>query len=452
MLIVSLVMGAILGTTLASYLILVRNQETSVVRSQVWNQAIAVAEAGLEEGMSHLNSESGLNHIFAANGWTLQPDGTYQMTRFLDTSYYTVVISIPSTNPPVITSTGYVPVPVAAVTLNPDTTTYISRTVQVVTRPNPLMTVALAVKQQIDFKGSNNATDSFDSGDTNYCGPFGMYDKTKTKANGDVVTDYAIVNSINVGSAKIKGTIRTGPGGTTSIGSGGSVGDSAWVNANTPGIQSGHFYDDMNVIWPDITFTKTNYVTATPANTNITVLMPSGTSGTNWTTNTITFQYYLPTGNYQINNLSKSVYIDGVVNLYVPPGGKLNWGGGDVLYLAQDSISHPVSLNLFCGASTATFGGNGSVNRTGKSINATLYGLSTCTAVIFSANAAFTGLMYAPEALFTLGGGGSDTFDFVGAAVCFQLKFNGNFNFHYDEALRRLGPGRGYVVDTWKEI
>lgn len=226
---------------------------------------IGVAEAGIEEGMSHLNSESGQNHVFEANGWTKQPDGTYQITRFLDTSYYTVTITIPSNTPPIVTSQGFVPVPVAAVNLNPGTTTYVSRTGQVLTKFDGLLTVALAVKQQVDFKGSNNATDSFDSGDPNYS-TLGMYDSTKTKANGDVVTDYAAANSINVGSSKIKGTIRTGPGGTVSVGA------------------------------------------------------------------------------------------------------------------------------------------------------------------------------------------GSDIYDFVGAGVCYQLKFNGNFNFHYDEALRRIGPGRGYVANSWTEL
>ena len=29
---------------------------------------------------------------------------------------------------------------------------------------------------------------------------------------------------------------------------------------------------------------------------------------------------------------------------------------------------------------------------------------------------------------------------------------NGHFNFHYDEALARIGPDRGYVPDSWYEL
>jgi len=29
---------------------------------------------------------------------------------------------------------------------------------------------------------------------------------------------------------------------------------------------------------------------------------------------------------------------------------------------------------------------------------------------------------------------------------------NGHYNFHYDENLRRVGPGRGYIPTNWKEV
>ncbi|MDW8311020.1 MAG: hypothetical protein RMK20_16735, partial [Verrucomicrobiales bacterium] len=58
---------------------------------------------------------------------------------------------------------------------------------------------------------------------------------------------------------------------------------------------------------------------------------------------------------------------------------------------------------------------------------------------------------YAPQAAFQLNGGGSNPRDFIGASVSRNVKMNGHFKFHYDENLRRIGPGRGYVATNWKE-
>ena len=73
----------------------------------------------------------------------------------------------------------------------------------------------------------------------------------KIKDSGDVVTDYTIINSLNVGNAKIRGQVKTGPNGSISIGPGGSVGDKAWVDGGTTGIKPGWSGDDMNVRFED---------------------------------------------------------------------------------------------------------------------------------------------------------------------------------------------------------
>jgi len=41
-----------------------------------------------------------------------------------------------------------------------------------------------------------------------------------------------------------------------------------------------------------------------------------------------------------------------------------------------------------------------------------------------------------PGAYFKLGGGGNNTYDFVGAAVVGSMKLNGYFHFHYDESVK----------------
>jgi hypothetical protein len=60
-------------------------------------------------------------------------------------------------------------------------------------------------------------------------------------------------------------------------------------------------------------------------------------------------------------------------------------------------------------------------------------------------------VIYAPDAAFSLGGGGNNNYDFVGGSVTKTVSINGHFNFHYDECLKN-GPAREYVITAWNEI
>ena len=293
----------------------------------------------------------------------------------------------------------------------------------------------MAAKKTINLSGNNVATDSFDSADPNYS-TNGLYDKTKTKDHGDVVTDSTITNDFNVGNANIKGIIRTGPKGIPYFGPNASVGDAAWVNAGTPGIETGHFFDDMNVVWPDATLPNNTWYVPVAVNTNI---------------NGKSYKYYLTDGNWQISDMTGSIYVDGMAVVYVPPTGRINLSGNDQIYIAPNSVVQTKSLKIYAAPATTSLGGNGVINATGNALNFFYYGLPSNTAFGFSANAAFVGCVYCPNAAFTLGGGGKDTYDFVGASVSNTIKMNGGFAFHYDENLRRAGPGRGFVPTSWAE-
>ena len=80
------------------------------------------------------------------------------------------------------------------------------------------------------------------------------------------------------------------------------------------------------------------------------------------------------------------------------------------------------------------------------------YGTDSCTSLSYSGNAAFTGVIYAPNADFSLGGGGNNTYDFVGASITKTVTMNGHFNFHYDESLDERDPGRGFIPISWNEV
>src|SRR5204863_5445949 len=131
------------------------------------------------------------------------------------------------------------------------TSVSLGRTVSVMTKLDPIFAVAMAALGQIDLKGNNIATDSFDSCDPNYNDGTGLYtfgNTANTKANGDVCTDSILTDTLNVGNANIKGMVKTGPGlGTIEIGPNGTVGDRAWVEGGSQGIETGHSATDVNV-------------------------------------------------------------------------------------------------------------------------------------------------------------------------------------------------------------
>ena len=60
-LVISLVICSILSLVVSYYLSLVDQQNMLSFRSMAWNSAIAVTEAGIEEGMAQLNSNASLD-------------------------------------------------------------------------------------------------------------------------------------------------------------------------------------------------------------------------------------------------------------------------------------------------------------------------------------------------------------------------------------------------------
>src|SRR5262249_20679234 len=159
-----------------------------------------------------------------------------------------------------------------------------------------------------------------------------------------VTTDGSI---INVGNGDVYGYVDTAPGGTTSVGANGSVGDVTWVP--TAGIQSGHSATDMNVNYPDVTTPTNNWINVSKKTSS------SAYSGGNSNQGFYTFNYVITnTGNYKIDQQVKdSIYIKGTnVVLYLPNG--LNFNGNaqnTTLWLETNS-----DVTIYSGADVDTTG------------------------------------------------------------------------------------------------
>lgn len=267
-LLVTLFIMTILAGSIAGYLYYVKQQAMLGFRSQTWNVALSVSEAGVEEGLEALNSGS-------YTGWSQSGNFYIMGPRILanGNSYY-VTNDMTDPTAPVITARAFVnmamfsknrpPFFLAAAGMTTGSAP-LTRAVRVTTSRGSLFLAPLVAKHQIDMNGNNVETDSFDSADPSKS-TNGRYDPTKYRGDyGDVGSNDGVINAVSVGNANVYGKVHVGPNGTVSVGSQGGVGTHDWqaANGNTP--EPGYELNDANFTFPDTTIP--NYSGYTPVPT-----------------------------------------------------------------------------------------------------------------------------------------------------------------------------------------
>ena len=241
---------------------------------------------------------------------------------------------------------------------------------------------------------------------------------------------------MGLGNANIHGRVFLSPNGSYSLGPNGLIGDMPPLWPAQSGLESPDWvFYDYNKDFPD-------------------VLPPySGGAAVSYYNNTNT--YLLGNGSYYINNdltlkNNQVLYVAGVSTLYVT--GNFSGNNG-----SQITVAPGASLKLYVGttAGPAVSCAFNVVNNTGTNNNAfnfQLFGLPSMTSFTLSGNDTYMGTIYAPEAAFTLNGGGSGGLDYQGALVVSSVTMNGHFNVHYDKNLSRVGPPKGYTLAYWYEL
>lgn len=416
-LVTSLLIVTLILTALASYLLLVSNENQAVARDQDWNTCVPIMEAGVEEALSQIHycsaSLSSSNWTaLSSNNWTLGADGYYHKTRNIGTNggYYQVTIQ--PTNPPVIYSEAFIYAPLS-------NTNYVRREVRVATMSAGKGGGGLTAKGSITFTGGA----IFDS----YNSSLGPYNPLIHGTNAVALTDTNSAGAINVGGGAIYGMAVTGPGGTVTASGQGAVGSTNWVGTST-GIEPGWSADDANMEFSDVAapFTSGTYPSGgTLLLTNYTYLL-----------NGLLFPYYYMNGSLKLN-AGQTMMVEGNVTLYVT-------GDFDVMGGATVIIAPGGSLALYVGGNV-DIGGNGVVNETQVPSAFALYGLPTCTTVKYTGGTALYAVVDAPEASLTLAGGS----DIYGAFTAHDISVGGNGGVHYDDS---LGASKGFVVANWFEI
>jgi hypothetical protein len=428
------VTAAILSILVAGIVSFLTNEYRLNFRSHSWNQALHLAEAGLEYGFGQFTYQGNLFQS-APSGWDNQ-GGTYSKSVIVTNAANQVV------GRAVVSVTG-----VGSLTpqLQSIGTTYefisptnSSRAVKVTLGQSWRFPVGLMSKNTIDMNGNNIYSDSYDSSDASKSSS-NKYDPNKKQPNGNVASNATITNTVSVGNADIYGTVSTGPGGTVSMGPNGSVGNT-FVSGDrattiSAAIASGYVQNNFNTDIPSVTLPSG--LSSAPVRT-INGSTTIGSSGG-------AFTYQTGSINLTGNGNNNTVIIEGNVTLYV--AGNVDISGTGGIQLAQDA-----SLTVYVGGNV-TIAGNGVLNQYGTDLNNQWYGLPSSTSWTVNGNGSWSGTMYAPEAAMTLNGGGnSNNDDMSGSVVANSITLGGHTSFHYDERLKSGGPVSGFVVSSWQEL
>ncbi len=414
-LIVALFIIVASGIILASYLTMMQSEAKTVARSQLWNQCVPVMEAGVEEAFAQIHYCNNTTNL-SSNSWILGTNGYYQKTRTVGTDGSYCTISISSTTPPVIYSTGYVAIPGTS-------TNYISRQVRVTTT-NEIATGGLISKGAISLTG-NARLDSYNSA-------VAPYNSSAPGTNAIALTDSTNYGAINLtGSSLIYGLAVTGPSGTVTWSGTSAVGSSNWDSTSGGGVQTGWSANDANV----------QINSNSPPNTSgwFTSAPSSGLLGSLLTTN---YTYPFNNANYYISgNLAltgiQTMGVTGNVQIYVT--GNFSIANSAYVYIAPNS-----SLVMYVGG-TVSVGGAGVVNANNLASTMTIYGLTTCTSATFANSGAFFGTVNTPNAAVSVTGAGGVYGQITGSSITIQ----NSGAVHFDQA---LGLNAGIVAASWNEL
>jgi hypothetical protein len=400
--IVTLVICLLLGIVLLGVMKLTTNEGQLTGRSQSWNGAIPVAEAGIEEAFTHLKY-CPTNR--ASNGWILNATrDLYTKSRPMGSSFYEVTIS--TNYDPVITSRGGIRAP--------HQTNYIVRTVRVQATNEPMFSAAIEASDAIKFAGAGVTINSYDSRDPQYSNPDGSYNPNKFKDTGRVICHFG---GFELGNAKIYGRVETTEESALSMGPGAVVGSLLFHLNGGKGIQEG---------WHTSTSTSEAPPAEPPSGSGV---KPARVNG----------NYTLGSTNYVTDSVVGSVVVNGHATLYVTT----------VFRVSNLRVEPGASVKLYVNATDVSLSRVDNLNIRAESF--LYYGLDGNKFISLGGNGSFCGVIYAPAAELSITGGGNDLLDFLGAIIAKIVDVKGKMNFHFDEATTRLGS-RGFTASRWDEL
>lgn len=455
LLIVAMILCAIIGISLVSYLQLGRTSLTVSNRALYNNAAMNLAENGLEEAMYSINKKiANSSYSWTGNGWTVDPSDSSGIRRTLPASgsYAFDQNATGQVRVYVYGYAGSAPRAVArsTITLGGSSTKTIEKWVEIQLRKTSKFANGLVAKDSVRFSGNNASVNSWHSkrnaDGTLRATPVPYSDAVK-KDNGSVGSISVAVDAVLVQNADIWGYASTG-GALPSVGANGLVGPF--------GTPSGTM--DLSRVATDFSASFDPVEAPTTAANNLVNI-----------TNTLVLprlldvpaadgKYYYEAGQIAFNNktltIQKKTAISPapeVVIVLTNATTSIDIGGGS----GALNIQAGSKLEIFA-AGDIKIAGNGVMNGGTTAGTANLpenfqiWGTKTAGVqnIQIAGNGVLSGLVYAPQGSVKINGNG----DVCGSVVANDITLVGNAAFHYDESLADFGGNNPFRISLWREI
>ncbi len=442
LLIIAMLLCAVIGLSIVSYLNLGRTGMEISNRALYNNGAMNLAENGLEQAMYSINKKiSDPTYVWADHGWTIQ--GTAARQKWNDYDFgqgargmvRAYVYDYAAGAAPRIIARS-------TVTVGGRSSQAIEKWIEVQLRRTSKFANGLVAKETINFSGNSASVDSWNSDPDNNSGTAAIpYSAAVKNSNGSVGSISVAVNAVGVNNADIWGYASTG-GALPVVGNNGLVGPFGTAKGKM----------DMTRVATD--FTASFDAVATPATgTTISAIgntdlpMTLGTAG-------VATELRIPSIDASGGATQVLTILGDVTLIVTAPAGSPAIG---LTGQSSIAIAPGGSLKIYTeGNITVTGGGVANGGTTAGTINQPvnfkIWGTSTSTTtdqtISVKGNGVLSGVVYAPNAEVTIVG---DT-SVMGSIVAERIRVTGNAEFHYDESLANFGSGNPYRVSRWREL
>ena len=443
-LIVAMLLSAIMGVSLVSYIKLTTNTLKQAQRTFLGTSSMNLAEVGLEEAIYAFNQIDNTSLATAWSGWTLNnavspKTATRNFTDFFPGQNSTGIVKVYVQGYDGLVSA---PVIISKSIVTPDIGPTISRFIQVTLRKRGLFSNGLVARNNITWSGHPLA-DSWNSDPDNDPStlPALAYSVATRTANiviGSLTGDVALGSGGEVWGYAKTGTLGTITGGTV---------HGLGTTTDDPSRRT----NDFNATFPPVTVpspTTVNTIASTIGSGDLPLELPRSTDAANASDGK--YYYRLP-GISSSGNATKILTISANVVL-LPTAGSgasaISLGGN-----ASIAINSGSTLLVYT-QGNISIGGNGVGNSNPQPISFQVYGTNPATGVQtvdISGNGQLKALVYAPNASLSLNGGGTSG-HVMGAAVANSITMNGGTEFHYDDSLGNFTSGNPYGISNWREL
>lgn len=450
LLIVSMIMCAVIGISIVSYINLGRASQSISNRALYNNGAMNLAENGMEEAMYSINKMvADSTYSWTSDGWTMQNSSADAQRKW---SGYTFDQNATGVVRVYVAHADGVQAPTilarATVTLGGTTSAPIEKWIKVKLAMTSKFANGLVAKKTITFSGTNAKVDSWNSDpDNDPTTPAKQYSTGVggTADDNGSVGSVSVVSAVSVNNADIFGYVATG-GTPATIGPNGLIGPFG----TTPGtIAAGHSSTDFTASFDNVAApTAYSYTPIGAINSDYTLPDDAGVTAA------ADGKYYIELPQIRYSSAKTLTIAAGkevvlkITNTGSGTSGAISINNGGI------NIDSGAKLIVYT-AGDIDIAGNGVMNggttdaTAGQPINFQLWGTKTSGSqdIKIAGNGVLSGIVYAPFGDVTINGNGS----VAGSVVANTIKVTGNALFHYDESLGNFG-GNPYRVASWQEL